>query len=242
MRQSQFWGFLRRHHDDLVHEQVDKVFRLSQKSDRDALTRCEIEFEMITENLEKLCTMALSKIHQPHLDGKAFRKIAVSLIENLEKWISAIKTARQDESDYLMDKFSADLAVPTWEYFHSAFVYLDLCRFTIATFNYLLSQEKFVALLESDFLMRQAIRVRGSVGKLCTAVRQHALERRQRLQKPGAVQKLSQVILGHQADSNDLVGKELRKLVDESWLDEIIDKLRTSWVEALSGISDIKVF
>lgn len=221
---------------------MDRVLYLAKTSNSDTHTPCEHTADVITMTLEKLCIAASSTLQLAPPDITGFREKVSELIEYLDRWFSVIAGARQAECDFLMDKSWAGLNAPHWMYFHSAFLLLDVCRFTLATVDYLEGQALFIAVLGPDFLSKAMTRLKEIVRKVCRNVRQHAAEQRERLQKPDAVHKLLQVILGQPADLEDPVGEELRKLVDESWLDEIIEKLRTSWVEAINGIGEVKVF
>lgn len=216
---------------------------MSKNSGRDGLTASEEAAESIIEWLEQLCVMALTLVHDCSPDdNKELKVIFSGYIKYLADWFSTVAKARPLETDDLMFASRTDLGVPSWLYFHSAFHSLDLCRFTLATINYLEDHEKFLAGFEPDFMSKDVSNLKDNVRKLCTNVRQHAAEQRKRLQKPDTVQKMLEVILCQPIEPEDPVGKELQKLVDESWLDEIIDKLRTSWVEAINGIGDVKVF
>lgn len=188
--------------------------------------------------LEGICVIARNKINPDHRDGEASRRFVGAIIANLDSLFSLVMTKQKE----VAISFSKAFVIPGWEYFHFAFSYLDACRFTLATLGYLLSCEDFMALVGPDVLRKQAAHLREIIGKLCKSIRQHAVELRKRLQEPDAVQTLVQVILGHPADLKDPVGKELRNLVDEPWIGEIADKMLTSSIESLNGISNIKVF
>lgn len=245
MRESRLWGFLHKHHNNLDEDEVDRVIHESQALGRDlGLTRFEAKAEAVTDTLESICLMASrTNTHSPTDDDKErVRVIVLGLIEFLDRWFSTLAAGRQVKTNQLMFVSRTNLAVPSWAYFHGAFLSLDLCRFTLAMINYLEDQKKFLAIFEPDFSSKKLAHLKDNVRKACTAVRQHAIEQRERLQKPDAVQKLLEAILCHPADPEDSIGKELQKMVDKSWLDNTIEKLRTSWVEAINGISDVRVF
>ena len=245
MRESRLWGFLHKHHDDLDEDEVDRVIHESQGSGRElGLTGFEAKAEAVTDSLESICAMALrTTLYSPTDDDKErVSVIVLGLIKFLDRWFSTLAAGRQVKTNQLMFISRTNLAIPSWAYFHGAFLSLDLCRFTLAMINYLEGQKKFLAIFETDFPSKELAQLKDSVRKACTAVRQHAIEQRERLQKPDAAQKLWEAILCHPADPEDPIGKELQKMVDKSWLAEIIGKLRTSWVEAINGISDVRVF
>ena len=192
--------------------------------------------------LEHLCTLAISTNDHPPHNSKAFKSLVSNSIEYLNNWFVDFAKSQQLKPTSQMIKSWTGVFKPCWDYLHSAFIILDMCRFTLATIDYLEGNENFMAIFEPDLLSRDITHLKEAVRKTCTVVRQHAVEQRGRLQKPDAVQKFLQVILGQATDSEDPVSDELRNLIDESWLDQIIDKLRTSWIEALGGIGDIRVF
>lgn len=192
--------------------------------------------------LERICVIARNKNNQGNRDEEASRKSARTIMAKLVEGFSIFTRSRNVASDRASPPLSKGLVLPHWAGLHTAFVDLDVCRFTLATLDYLLSREDFMTLVGPDLLRDQVTHLKENVGKLCTATRQHAVELRKRLQEPDAIQKLVQMILGHPTNLNDPVGKELRNLVDEPWLGEIADKFLTSSIEALNGISDIKVF
>jgi hypothetical protein len=220
---------------------MDQALRWADNSERRSLTRSENEMEMISMNLERLCMMAMFQHFRQDENNEVLRAIQ-EVLTYIDSWFSGVSTARKSESPFLLVRHPGNIGVPNWLYFHSAFICFDICRFTLATLDYLLTIESLRARLEPNFLQNKSIQIKENIGKICAAVKQHAVEYRQWLQGPDAVQKLTQAALDDPADMTDPVGKELRKLVGEPRMEEIHNRFRMSWIEALHGISDIKIF
>jgi hypothetical protein len=218
------------------------VLKSATDSEKASLTPAERNIDTMLGNLEQLLAIALYRSSRPQYEDKGVRRVVTGMIRHMKSWFSTIATARQSESDYLLYHAADGLFIPGWNYFHSTFLCLDLCRFAIATLDYLLGQENFMALLEPNFLQMMSAQMKESIGKICQVVRQHAVECRQQMQAPETIDKLSRTILGCPNDEKDPVGKELREFIGEPVMNEIGSELIASWVEALNGISDIKVF
>lgn len=219
---------------------------LNSATDRDkaSLTPYEHDNDLMLVSLEQLLTMALHKSYRPPnpYDDAGFGNVVTEIVKHINNWFSEFAAARHDESQRLLTPVSAGLSVPNWLYFHSAFLCLDLCRFVLATLDYLLTQEKVVALLEPNFLQTMAAQMKESISETCKTVHQHAVECRQRLQAPETVRDFSRAIVGRPSNWKDPVGREIRELIGEPVMDEIVTELLASWVDALNGIIDINVF
>lgn len=183
--------------------------------------------------------MAMCKDRLFLQNDQALRCFVVEFLDYLDQWFSQMARTRHGGSAFYTYAWSTRLLVPGWLYLHGAFLCLDVCRFTLASLDFILGQKPFTARFERGSLTTQISRLKENVRRLCTAVRQHASDLRKDLQDPDAVKEIKGVALGLLEDP---VGKELRTMVDEPWLEETVDKLRTSWIEALNGINEIKVF
>lgn len=217
----------------------------SKISGGDGLTPAEAHTEGVMQILELICSMALSTVYHPPVsvdENENFRRSVRGYMKDLFEWFETAAAALRITAPPLVFRRQTDLAYLTWYYFHASFNSLDVCRFTLATIRYLEEHKEFLAVFKPDSLSGELTQLKNRVREVCTAIRQHAVTIRETLQKPGTVQQMLQGILCPSADSEDPIGKELQKMVDESWLNEITDKLRGSWVEALNGIGDIKVF
>ena len=245
MRQIRLWGFLHKHHADLDNSELDRVIHESKLSGGAGLTPGESEVESMTLILELICAMALSTIYHPPIpvdEVELFRRNIRGHIKDLYEWFATAAAGLRTANTHLLFTRGTDLSYLSWYYFHSAFQALDLCRFTLATIRYLEGHEEFLAVFEPDSLSGELAQLKNRVREVCAALRQHAVEIRGTLQSPETVRQMLQGILCDSENSEDPVGKELQEMVDESWLDEIVQKLRRSWVEALNGIGDVKVF
>lgn len=231
---------MQKFHHDLAHGEADRVIRESKESDEDALTLTEGAAAQTTHYLEVLCILALS-INQPPGTAQRVWDTFSDMMAKLDGWYC---DALWDQENLFkrMDKTYGEVFQPHWYYYHMAFITLDICRFTLATIDFLDSQKHFVDAVGANVWTKTAAQLAKSARNLCTACRQTAAEQRKLLQRPDATRKLSEVILGQPADMEDPIGLELQQMFDESWLDEVVEKTRTSWVEALGGIGDIKVF
>lgn len=236
---------MHKHHADLNNSEIDRVIYESKFSGGAGLTPTEAQVESVTLTLEVICDMALSTIHHPPIpidEIEHFRRSVRGHIKDVYDWFATAAAGLRSATAHLLFTRQTDLAYLSWYYFHATFHSLDACRFTLATIRYLEGHEQLLAVFEPDSLNGELAQLKNRVREVCTGLRKHAVEIRDMLQKPETVRQMLQAILCDSVDSEDPIGKELQEMVDESWLDEIIQKLRRSWVEALNGIGDVKVF
>lgn len=236
---------MHKHHEDLDVSEIDSVIVESKKLGGFGLTPSERRVEDMTQGLENICILAYlatdtypASLDQVEENGKG----VCTEIKDLNQSFATMAAESQTASAHLLLTPQTDFAFLSWEHFHDAFSALDICRFTLGTINYLEGDEKIQAVIESDSLREELALFKEAVREVCKAVRQHAVEVRKGLQKPDTIQRMLQALINHSANPEDPIGKELQAMVDESWLNEIMEKLRRSWVEAINGIGDVKVF
>lgn len=229
---------------DIIHQRpttsIDQLVELEDRTrmEEDTMTPAESAAkDIIFESIEKLCIITLGTI----MPGK--RKTAETAIrtqlENIESWLSNASMSFESQVENIYP-LAADLRVPTWHYFHETHVLLDVCYFTHATLNLIDSNVAKVELVDLKFLAASSKRIRKLINKCFTNAHQAASKIQGQLKQKSAASAIVKEGIGQPGDTEDLIGVELRKVIDVPWMERFAAHLRESWAEALNGITQIK--
>ena len=128
--------------------------------------------------------------------------------------------------------FSTGFTVPDWYYFHEIFSVLDHARLVLSFLEFLVITNKgFGTYPDQRTLEKMAIGYRKLTAKLYGDTRIAAASFAHDLERPRA-KELKKVCL----NEKDVVGKALKSVVDEEWMDGLSVDLMDAWREGLDGV------
>lgn len=210
----------------------------SSKGEPDALTGQEHAIAQIV--------LALSALHSLYAQRDQYQKEAAGvfiqrLFEYIEDWLA--KSSERLASSKAPMTLTSDLNVPLWSVFHDLFTHLEMCKFVIPTLEYAVSQNKKQSRVGQVWLVDRAEALRNKCTKLAGTVSRMAKKMRDKLQEQATLHQIEEVVLGHldEAEDQDVVASELRKIGDYKELQRICQAIGDSWVEGLDGVIQTKI-
>lgn len=206
-----------------------------------ALTDVEFEISHKMVCLRSLVYVYYKKLWSDGIDN--LRREVHLMLQKLDEWLSVL-AKESKPGDFATTTYcfelSSNFAIPDWNYFHTKYSCLEICRFTNLALDYVLSESSKYKLLEPSVLSELSASIKESIAEIYSNIKQHASALQSSLQKKVSVEKFIELGFGMPDDNNDVVGLELRNLVSEPKMEEIASDVCESWVDALEGLIRVK--
>lgn len=234
----ELWNFLQIKSGDLEKSPGAEMVE-TNKSEPNSMTEVEREADRIVDMLRSLCVIYYRKLHEP---GHPPAESIASILQELQKWLSAISQAWQKRR--IAQKQSStlnmmEMKLLNWEYFHKIFVLMDLFRFVLLTIGYIeIENRDNSAALPQPRLDELAKPIKNSIAEIWKSMHESASQLRDRLSAPSASLKMVEVAF---LKTDDSIGQELRDIIGREKLEDSVSDLCASWVEALEGILRMKM-
>lgn len=236
----ELWKFLETKGGDLDKSPGAEMLE-TNKSEPNSMTEVERETNKIVDILRSLCVIYHNprKLHEP---GHAPAETVTSILQDLQKWLVATTQAWQETRVAQKQSSTTEMMkmeLLNWEYFHKIFVLMDLFRFILLTLSYVeIENRKNSTALPQPRLDELVKPVRGSVADLWKSMHESASQLRDRLRAPSASRKMVEVVF---LETDDSIGQDMRDLIGREKLEDSMNDLCSSWVEALEGVLRMKM-
>ena len=193
--------------------------------------------ELIFISIERLWCISIGRVAANQRD--AADKETRGQLQNIESWLSSASTSFDNQ---IANTFplAKDLKIPTWHYFHEIHVLLDVCRFTHALTDLIDANIAKMDVVDKDIVKASCNRIRALVGNCFSNAHQSASKVQGKMKQNIAANEVIKAGIGQADDYEDSIGVELRNLIGVSCMENFGATLRESWVEALTGVTQIK--
>lgn len=236
IRMNQLWAFLQSKIQGLENSSADQMVKYNE-NERDSLTAVEIDLDNIVETLTVLC--AAYHYRPPDNASRNISDSVHSLVNSLSSWYSKIAQNSHlynSYADIFVYSLDDGFSIPDWQYFHTNFLSLDLCRLTTLALDYILSENREQRLMDPETLKVFSENIKKCIGEILSNITSIATDVQQNLRRPSSIEKLFEIAFDRPDQATDLVGQEMRKLIGVEKMREIARDMCASWIEALDGI------
>ena len=226
------------------HSSIDETelaaLEKNSESDPSAFTDAESTIGAVLTFLRELYEV----FHRmsPLMDAQSANAWIHDAVKNLEKYIDSgshtlVKNMKQGVN--ASARLGESIQIPLWSYFHSMYTYLELCKYLGPTLDQVHAKNRKCKLVDTTWLSSKIAILKDKGKELSTNVRISAIDLRDKLRGPAALEAIAQGIKrtsGNDA-TKDTIGAELDLLGDESM--GIYQSIQESWIEALDGVIQI---
>lgn len=218
------------------------VMRQNSGSDPHAFTDAEYTIGVVLTILHELYTVFYQK--PPPMEAKPVDAWLRNAVESLEMYIPTGSRTLESNIEVGMNasaRLGESLKIPLWSYFHSLYIYLELCKYLSPILDYVLAENRKCKYVDASWLGSKIVKIREEGKKLSANVRLSATDLRDKLRGPAVLQEITRELLRdtNKDESEDAIGTKLRFLGNESTM--ICKNMQESWIEALDGVIRTKV-
>ena len=211
-------------------------------SDPDAFTDAEYTIGVVLTLFHELYTVFYQK--PPPTEAEHVNVWLRNVIDHLEVYIPTGSRTLESNMEAGMNasaRLGERLTIPLWSYFHSMYIYLELCKYLNPLLDYMLAESRKYKYIDAIWLGSKLATIRDEGKRLTANVRLSATDLQDKLRGPAVLQEITREILRDRSKitSEDVIGTELRSLGNESTV--ICQDIQESWIEALDGIIGTKI-
>lgn len=126
------------------------------------------------------------------------------------------------------------LEVPDWQFFHTVFVLLDICRLMSWAMERVAQENRTARKVEQKWIDTKAAWCRTITREVYSHVHRTASKLQVQIDQSETVKEMTDVCFARSQD--DEIGEELQKLIDRSRMEMWSKELIGSWKDALDGV------
>ncbi|KAL9122338.1 MAG: hypothetical protein Q9187_001111 [Circinaria calcarea] len=126
------------------------------------------------------------------------------------------------------------LEVPDWQFFHTVFVLLDICRLMSWAMEKVAQENRIARKVEQKWIDTKAAWCRTRTREVYSHVHRTASKLQAQIDQSKTVKEVTDVCFSRSQD--DEIGEELQKLIDRSRMEMWSKELIASWKDALDGV------
>lgn len=234
---ANFWDMLHNNGRSSINRAALAALNQNSGSDPHAFTEAEYPIGVVLHMLYEVYTVFSQK--PPPKQAEPVDAWLRQAVQNLELYIP--NGSRTLESNMAAGMNASallgeSLKIPLWSYFHSMYIYLELCKYLAPVLDYVLAENRKCKHVDATWLGPKLAGIREEGKKLSANVRLSVTDLQDNLRGPAVLRKIVQEVLRDtiKDNSEDAIGMELRFLGDESTV--ICKNIQESWIEALDGI------
>ena len=128
------------------------------------------------------------------------------------------------------------MSIPHWHFFHEIYIWFDICQLIIPTVKLMVEANRGDGRMGQSWLESKAAQFQAVCEGIYIDSHSAAAKLQTQLDGPEAVRNLTDACLGYPDDTADMVGTEIRTLIDRPWMESLSQDLLAGWKEALDGI------
>lgn len=247
------WSLIQGNNEMIDREQLVQMGREALEEPSTATSQ-ESGASVIASLLDK--TILLYRNHPTvKKDDNNDRKQVLSSLKIISTWHS--KSAKDmvsiasDSTDDFMSELMPMLGMPDWSYFHHTHVGLDTSMLTLAGLDLIVAENRQCRIVDANELETIVIKIRGDIFRFSSAAHQAAARLKVRLLADKITEDLVEDMLGQAepAESATMetespsgqLSSDLRFMIGEPFMHKVIERMRSSWIDALDGILSVKV-
>ncbi|MCJ1287188.1 hypothetical protein MMC26_006536 [Xylographa opegraphella] len=231
--------------NDLVHAIMgvdtdqSHLFRLPDTGDMTLPEKAAAEWTTVMTSLQggaMQCSKSIQKEFSSCLEG------ALSRLDHfINPWTTLAKELDEDPTQAMVS-LSPDLAVPNWYTFHRIFMVMDQCAITTAFLQGLATLNRKSHYYEDQSALDTTAASMKETGLLIfRAINRAAKGMQAKLMQTTKKLYLQEVCFGKEGDESDVVGMEMRTLVEsEQWITDYCKGMMGGWSESLQGVISTK--
>lgn len=192
---------------------------------------------------------------QAKKDDKNDRKQILSRLQHISTWHSKsakdIVTITSGPTNSFLYELTPAIGVPGWKYLHHVHTGLDACMLTLAGLDLILAENRHCRIIDPNELETVVTKIRGDIFQFSNAAHQAAARLKVRLQAETVTDSLIQGVIGQAepaqsatmgaASPSEQISSHLQLMLGEPFMHTLIERMRSSWIEALDGILLVKV-
>ena len=220
---------------NIISETVLKSIEDAGATDAD-LTRQEGDISSIVANLLGLiCAVSGTRSAGQCPSLKSFK-----ILENVEiAWLAQVSQLGEaaEASNRMSLQLLPGLEVPHWQFLHAIYNTMDLCQLVSLAMEHVASINRLTKKVDQKAVDEMLAHLRITIPEIKSKLRKAVVELQAKLSESSLEKKLASGCLGSFDAKEDIIGLELRKLIDDSWAELVSKKLLSSWNEALDGVT-----
>ncbi|KAL9614773.1 MAG: hypothetical protein Q9167_000764 [Letrouitia subvulpina] len=247
------WGLIQGNNEIVNRKQLIEM-GFEALREPSASTSQELRANAIAHNLEAII---LRYRNRPRVkkDDNDDRIQVLSGLQHIGSWHS--KSAKEiisitsGPANSFLYELTPTIGVPGWKYFHHIHIGLDVCMLTLAGLDLILAENRHCRIIDPNELEMIVMKIRGDIFQFSSAAHQAAARLKVRLQTETVMDNLVQGVIGQAepADSETMgtaspsqqISSDLRLMLGEPFTHKLIERMRSSWIEALDGTLMVKV-
>lgn len=235
LRIHNLWEVVNGKVPNIISETVLKSIEDAGTTDAD-LTRQEEDISAIVANiLGLICAVSGTKsaVQCPSLES-------FKILENFEiSWLAQVPQLGEaaEASNHMSLQLLPGLEIPHWQFLHAVYNTMDLCQLVSLAMEHVASINHLTKKVDQKAVDEKLAHLRTTIPEIKSKLHKAVVELQTKLSESGLEKKLASDCLGSSDAKEDIIGLELRKLIDHSWAGLVSKKLLSSWKEALDGVT-----